>query len=62
MASKPTPPNKPDREWRISIIRDKTHYLGRVWAPDKQTAIARAAEEFAIERLRGFRLVAEPVE
>lgn len=45
-------PSTSDREWRVSVIRAKTVYLGRVWAPDKETAIARAAEEFAVEPAR----------
>jgi hypothetical protein len=32
-----------------SIIREKIQYLGRVVAPDKEAAIARAMEEFNIE-------------
>jgi hypothetical protein len=27
------------REWRISIMREKIQYLGRVVAPDKEAAI-----------------------
>lgn len=50
------------REWRISILRDKAHYLGRVVAPDRQAAIDKAMEEFRIEPARRFRLIAEPVE
>ena len=29
------------------------------WAPDKETAIDRAAEEFGIDKTRRFRLVAD---
>jgi hypothetical protein len=43
------------REWRISIIREKIQYLGRVVAPDKEAAIAKAMEEFRIEPVRRFR-------
>jgi hypothetical protein len=52
----------PDREWRISVIGAKAKYVGRVWASDKATAIAKAAEEFKIDPARRFRLVAESVE
>jgi lipoate-protein ligase A len=61
MARKPTTQDKPDREWRISVIRAKTVYLGRVEATDKEAAIDKAMEEFRIEPARRFRL-AEPVE
>jgi hypothetical protein len=32
MERKPTPPKKPLREWRITLIRAKGQYLGRVEA------------------------------
>jgi 1,2-phenylacetyl-CoA epoxidase PaaB subunit len=50
------------REWRVSIIREKIQYLGRVVAPDKEVAIARAMEEFRIEPARLFRLIVVPVD
>jgi hypothetical protein len=50
------------REWRISIMREKVRYLGRVVAADKESAIDKAMEEFRIEPARRFRLIAEPVE
>jgi hypothetical protein len=50
------------REWRISIMRAKKVYLGRVVAPDKEAAVAKALEEFRIEPARHFRLIAAPVE
>ncbi len=53
---------KPLRTWRISVIRAKEAYLGRVEAADKESAIAKAVEEFNIEPARRFRLIAEPVE
>jgi hypothetical protein len=37
-------------------------YLGRVVAPDKEAAIARAMEEFRIEPARLFRLIVVPVD
>jgi hypothetical protein len=58
MARKPTLV----REWRVSIIREKIRYLGRVAAPDKETAIARAMEGFRIEPARRFRLIVVPVD
>jgi hypothetical protein len=63
MARIPTsPPKKPLREWRISVIGAKTKYLGRVDAPDEQSAIDKAMEEFKIDPARRFRLIAQPVE
>ena len=58
MARKPTLV----REWRVSIIREQIQYLGRVSAPDKEAAIAKAIEEFRIEPAQRFRLIAKPVE
>jgi phosphomannomutase len=46
------------REWRVSIIREKIQYLGRVVAPDKEAAIEKAMEEFRIEPARRFRVFA----
>ena len=62
MARRPALPDKPLREWRISIMREKVHYLGRVVAVNKEAAIDKAMEEFRIEPARRFRLIAEPVE
>jgi hypothetical protein len=63
MARKPaTPPKKPRREWRITLIRKKGQYLGRVEAPDAETAIERAIEEFGIDEAHRSRLIAQPVE
>jgi hypothetical protein len=61
MARKPTAPNKPLREWRISILRDKVHYLGHIVAPDdREAVIDKAMQEFGIEPARRFRVIAEP--
>jgi hypothetical protein len=60
MSTRKPPPEKPLREWRILIMRDRSHYLGRVVASDKEAAIDRAMEEFRIEPARRFRLIAEP--
>jgi len=56
MARKPDEPSKPLREWRISILRDKTHYLGRVIAADEDAALDRAMEEFRIDAANRFRM------
>ena len=45
------------REWRVSIMREKVHYLGRVIATDEEGAIEKAVEEFRIEPARRFRLI-----
>jgi hypothetical protein len=55
-------PDKPTREWRISVIGAKSKYIGRVEARDEASAIDKAVEEFNIDPARRFRLIAEPVE
>jgi hypothetical protein len=40
---KRAPPKKPLREWRISLIRKQGRYLGRVEAPNEQSAIEAAS-------------------
>ena len=47
MAHKPTAAEGSLREWRISIMREKVHYLGRVIAPDKEAAIDRETDRGA---------------
>jgi hypothetical protein len=59
---KAAPPKKPLREWRITLIRKKGQYLGRVEAPDAESAIKRAIEEFGVDEAHRSRLVAQPVE
>src|SRR5215467_11348042 len=44
---------KPVREWRITLLRRKGQYLGRVKAPDEESAIARAIEESRCQRRSG---------
>jgi hypothetical protein len=63
MARKPkTPPKEPLREWRITLIRKKGQYLGRVEASDAEAAIERAIAEFQIDAAHRPRLIAQPVE
>jgi hypothetical protein len=62
MARKPDAPSKPPREWRILILRDRTHYLGRVVAADNEAAIDRAMGEFRIDAANRFRRIVEPAE
>jgi hypothetical protein len=58
----PSAPKKPNREWQITLMRKKGHYLGRVEAPDAETAIERAVEEFQVDEAHRSRLIAQPVE
>ena len=44
------------------MIRAKGQYLGRVEAPDAETAIKCAIEEFEIDEAHRSRLIAQPVE
>jgi hypothetical protein len=53
---------KPLRAWRITLIRAKGQYLGRVEAPDAESAIERAITEFNIDEAHRSRLIAQPVE
>jgi hypothetical protein len=53
---------KPLRQWRITLVRAKGQYLGRVEAPDAETAIARAIDEFHVDEAQRSRLIAQPVE
>jgi hypothetical protein len=63
MARKPTsPPKKPLREWRITLIRAKGRYLGHVEAPDAETAVERAIAEFGVSEAHRSRLIAQPIE
>jgi hypothetical protein len=62
MARKPTLPKKPLREWRITLIRKKGQYLGRVEAPAAKCAIKQAIEEFEIDEAHRSRLIAQPVD
>jgi hypothetical protein len=53
---------KPPHEWRITLIRKKGQYLGRVEAPDAESAIEHAVAEFQIDETHRSRLIAQPVE
>ena len=61
MARKPTSA-EPVREWPITLIRAKGQYLGRVEAPDAESAIERAIAEFNIDEAHRSRLIAQPME
>ena len=55
MAKKPQ-----DREWRITEVRAKGHYLGTVSAPTLEEALKVAAKEVGLSDQRAKRLVAQP--
>lgn len=57
-----TSAQKPTREWRITLIRAKGQYLGRVEAPDAESAIEAAIKEFEIDEAHRSRLIAQPVD
>jgi hypothetical protein len=59
---KPTKSPGAPREWRITLVRHKGQYLGRVEAPDEATAIKIAIEEFKVPEAQRTRLIAQPVE
>jgi hypothetical protein len=61
MSRKPAA-RKQSQEWRITLIRKKGQYLGWVEAPDAETAIERAIEEFQVDEAHWSRLIAQPVE
>ena len=52
-------PEKPDRTWRIHLKARPTKTIGYVDAPDTETAIDKAIEEFKIDPRIVERLVAE---
>jgi hypothetical protein len=45
------------RSWRVSILRERLHYLGTVDARDEKTAAAAAVEEFNLTDEQRKRLV-----
>jgi hypothetical protein len=50
------------REWRITLVLAKGQYLGRVEAPDAETAIKVAIQQWGItDPQRQRRLVAQPI-
>ncbi len=57
MARKPTGKL---RRWRITLIREKGRYVGKVEAPGAETAIEVAAETYGIDEVRR-RLIAQPL-
>jgi hypothetical protein len=55
--SKPAEP----REWRVSLIKKKLKYVGRVQAADKASAATVAAVEFGLKDHERSRLVIDEV-
>jgi hypothetical protein len=52
------PAKNPDpREWRVSIVRQRLTYLGRVYAPDLDAAEVAATEQFGLTEEQRRRLV-----
>jgi hypothetical protein len=43
--------------WRVSILRNRVHFLGFVKAPDRQAAEAAAAKQFNISEEQRTRLI-----
>jgi hypothetical protein len=60
--SRPTP-NKANaaklRSWRVAILRNRSHYLGDVQAPDEKAAEAAAASEFNLSDEQRKRVVVQ---
>ena len=48
---------KNPRAWRVSIMRARAHYLGRVYAPDQRSAEVAAIAEFNIPNDQRHRLI-----
>ena len=57
MPTKRTPKTAEPRKWRVSIIKSKLQYLGRVLAVDKVQAADVAAVEFKLSDQERGRLV-----
>jgi hypothetical protein len=54
------PTKKPEpRWWRVSLIRKRTEFLGRVEAPDREAAEVAAVEEFKLTEEQRKRLVVQ---
>jgi hypothetical protein len=53
------PSKSPDRVWRVSLIRKRTEFIGRVWAPNRKAAEGAAVEEFKLDDEQRKRLVVQ---
>jgi hypothetical protein len=47
------------RTWRVSILKNRVHFLGFVQAPDRQAAEAAAAKQFNISEEQRTRLIVQ---
>ena len=47
------------RSWRVDILRNRSHYLGDVEAPDEKSAEAAAAVEFKLSDEQRKRIVVQ---
>jgi hypothetical protein len=59
-AKRPQKTDEP-RTWRISVFKKKLQYVGRVRAPDKESAAGVAAAEFQLRDHELSRLLIEEV-
>ena len=61
MPTKKRPQSPQPRTWRVSIIKKKMEYVGRVQAVDKASAQVVAAAEFELNDHQRSRLFIEEV-
>jgi hypothetical protein len=47
------------RSWRVTLLRNRAHYLGDVEAADEKAALDAAATEFNLDEERRKRLVVQ---
>jgi hypothetical protein len=55
-------PKQTLRSWRVSILRQRAHYLGIVKAPDARAAEAVAVKQFLLEGEQRKRLAVREVD
>jgi hypothetical protein len=58
---RPTSKKKPTklRAWRVSLLRQRAHYLGTVEAPDERAAEAAAVAQFDLDEEQRKRLAVQ---
>ena len=61
MPAKRTAKADESRTWRISVFKNKLQYVGRVRAPDKESAAGVAAAEFRLRDHELTRLLVEEI-
>ncbi len=62
MSRNGTSPEPSLRSWRVTLIRQNDKWMGTVEAPDAETAIQIAAEQFNAREAQRSRLIAMAVE